>query len=369
MTKAFDRVDHTILLKKLSCWGFREAIQKWFSSYLNGRSQCVRVNGQLSNELEIRIGVPQGSVLGPLLFLVYINGIFSQNFNGSPTAFADDVSFTYSGPDISYNINCIQQDLVSLSIWLKAHNFLLSDKTKFMHFKQRNSSACPINYHEFGCNSNIPCASTGCFQVNQVSEFRYLGIIIDEKLNWKSQVESLKIRLLLVARKMYVLRLYCPNYLLRIVYCALVDSILQYGLSCWGGACQTILNPVYVRQKHIIRIMGFRATQDPSWPIFQSLELLPLQHLYVFKVLKLFYIISGNDFANYADYNLRSNFQFKKNVPKFKSNLRRSFFSVISPILFNNLPTHLRMCSGLSVFSKTLLIWLKQTKNIRHLFP
>lgn len=368
MTKAFDRVQHSTLLKKLSRWGFRDAIQRWLKSYLNGRTQCVRLNGLLSNELVVKMGVPQGSVLGPLLFLVYINGIFEQQFKGSLTAFADDVSFTYAGLDVSHNNDSIKLDLELLSLWLKAHNFLLSDKTKIMHFKERNSSNTSTNYHAFGCNRKVPCVSSGCFPVYRVNEFKYLGVLIDAKLNWKSQVESLKSKLLLVARKMYVLRIFCPKYLLRIVYCALVESLLQYGLTCWGGACQTTLRSVFVRQKHIIRIMSFKARQDASWPIFQALELLPLQHLYVFKVLKLFFIISGNDYVNLADYNLRSNFQFMKKIPKFRLDLRRSSFSVISPILFNNLPYEIRMCNGLSVFSKTLKSWLKQTQNIQHLF-
>lgn len=370
LTKAFDRVQHSTLLKKLYCCGFRGITRDWLSSYLHGRTQLVRVNGQLSKELPINVGVPQGSVLGPLLFLVYVNGIFRQQFRGSPTAFADDFSFTYASPSYQENIMLIDHDLKSLSIWLEAHNFVLSHKTKLLHFRDTSSLYLETTYHTFKCsrNNNTQCPPNDCFLVNTVDEFRYLGIIIDRDLNWKAHTQGLKTRLSLVSRKMYVLRLFCPQYLLRTIYFALADSILQYGLSCWGSACNATLRPIYVRQKQLIRIMCFKPSFSPSWPLFENLSILPLRHIFVFKVLRIFYVKSGNNFVTHAGYNLRSNHTFLKHIPKFRLDLRRNFINIVAPIIFNNLPLDIRKCGNFSSFSIYLKEWLHQTKNIDHLF-
>ena len=151
------------------------------------------------------------------------------------------------------------------------------------------------------------------------------------------------------------------------VYYALVDSILNYGLACWGGAYITTIKPLYIRQKHIVRIISFKEMTSPSRPIFQSLDILPLRHLYVFKVLRVVYTISGNSFVNYNDHNLRCNSLFKKHVPSFKTMQRRYFFNVISPIIFNNLPYDIRLCASFKTFLKALKIWLGQTSDIERL--
>jgi hypothetical protein len=368
LTKAFDRVDHSTLLKKLYCCGFRGKIYNWLGNYLCGRTQVVRVNNQLSGALPITIGVPQGSVLGPLLFLIYVNGLFSKTFCGSITAFADDFAFAYAGQRKQHNITSIEHDLNLLSKWLQAHNLLLSNKTKVLHFKESQTLYCNIFYHVYGCNRGSNCVSNGCFEIKLVNDIRYLGVTIDASLNWKAHIEGLKTKLLLVSRKIYVLRQYCPLHLLRLVYFALVDSILLYGLSCWGSASKTILIPLYVRQKHILRLMTFKDRLSPSWPIFQQLSLLPLRHMFVFKVLKRFYIISGNNFVNYPDYSLRLNSQFRKHVPNFKSEFRARCGTIVAPIIFNNLLIEIRMCDSFSVFSKALKTWLKQNKDIEQLF-
>jgi hypothetical protein len=257
MTKAFDRVDHAILLKKLYCCGFRGLIYSWLCSYLSDRSQVVRVNRQLSGELTITAGVPQGSVLGPLLFLVYVNGILRRPFVGSLTAFADDFSFVYSGSSKQANISGIEHDLDLLAEWLKAHNLLLSEKTKIVHFRDSQQLSDALPFHDYGCNKALTCTSSGCFKISVVNEIRYLGILIDANLNWKAHIEGLKHKLLLVSKKMYVLRLFCPLYLRRLVYYALVDSILLYGLACWGSACKLLMKSFLVRQKHVNRLIRF----------------------------------------------------------------------------------------------------------------
>lgn len=135
MTKAFDMVDHKLLLEKLFNAGFRGIIYKWFESYLMDREQRVIVNGKFSNSLKLKNGVPQGSVLGPILFLVYINSLLKQKFIGSPIAFADDIAFIYTDNSSFECIANIDEDLQTLRHWFALHKLIISEKTKMMYFK------------------------------------------------------------------------------------------------------------------------------------------------------------------------------------------------------------------------------------------
>ena len=146
-------VDHNILLHKLHKFGFRGIINKWFESYLANRNHVVNVNDVKSQSYVLNIGVPQGSVLGPLLFLIYVNSIFNANLHGNIVAFADDMCLHYSEPSTVDIVNKINADLLTLRRWFDYHHLILSEKTKVMFFKVGYGLCiCPIiKYHCRGC--------------------------------------------------------------------------------------------------------------------------------------------------------------------------------------------------------------------------
>ena len=122
-------VDHKILLNKLYKCGFRGFCLKWFSSYLSGRSQTVKIAASLGENRALKVGVPQGSVLGPVLFLVYVNSIFSISLKGSPTAFADDLACYYSETSLIDLFSSINHDVELLRYWFGSHKLIVSKKT------------------------------------------------------------------------------------------------------------------------------------------------------------------------------------------------------------------------------------------------
>lgn len=367
ITKAFDTVNHQILLLKLSEIGIRGTALNWFKSYLKNRYQYVKLQDKLSEAGEITAGVPQGSVLGPLLFLVYLNSIFDQNFLAEIVAFADDMALVYVGNSVQDIEQDISQDLKNLRLWFDAHKMVLSTKTKMMFF-HRTQQIDPNNhiiYHSANCNSNT-CDSS-CFLIENVKNFRYLGLNLDTKLNWKHHITITKNNVFNSIRQLYILRSFCTSELLRIIYFALIHSRLQYGLTCWGGAYLTNIRPLLLAQKYVLRVIYKKKKMTPSLPLFRRADILPLRSLFVYKTLKYFYGSGGNlNSRQNENYNLRNRYRcntIRANTEHF----RRSYLG-ISPIFYNKLPNEIKMITNRNKLFKEIKLWLSNIDNIEILF-
>lgn len=176
LKKAFDTLDHTILLRKLEMYGIRGIALKWLESYLTDRQQFVKMGNQASGVLNITCGVPQGSILGPKLFNLYINDIFNVSKIVKMILFADDTNIFYSNDDYNELIANLNSELNKLKHWMNANKLSLNmSKTKIMSFGNKNTALdFPVRID----NSNI----------ERVSEIKFLGITIDEKLSWKPHI-------------------------------------------------------------------------------------------------------------------------------------------------------------------------------------
>lgn len=367
ITKAFDTVNHRLLLSKLENIGIRGIALKWFQSYLKNRVQQVKVNGKFSDVGTFNIGVPQGSVLGPLLFLVYINSIFSCGLIGNMVAFADDMALFYSEISQSGVENKIRSDLLTVRHWFDCHSMVMSSKTKVMFFDPTKEIVplSNITYHDSRCQSDI-CSHINCFQIENVHTFRYLGLNVDHNLNWKVHVAIVSRSLLISIRKMYLLRRHCSPYILRIFYFAFIHSRIQYGISCWGGIYISNIHNVIVSQKHAVRVIYSRHRLEHSFPLFIKAKILPVRNLFVFKVLKLFYIRSGNySIRNNPRYDMRIQGRFNT-IRAHKEFCRRSF-SYIAPFLYNKLPLEIKNIEILKGFLIALKTWLQDNESVESL--
>ena len=185
LEKAFDTVNHQILLSKLYHYGIRGIANMWFSSYLSGRSQSVTLNGIASSKMNVSCGVPQGSILGPLLFLLYVNDMNLAVRSSIVHHFADDTNLLYSNRSLKKIKTVVEKDLAYLYDWLCANRLSLNaGKTEFIIFRPSRK--------KLDLRITLRLHHTKLFESPKI---KYLGLILDNKLNWKPHIMELSKKL------------------------------------------------------------------------------------------------------------------------------------------------------------------------------
>ena len=224
LKKAFDLVNTSILMNKLYRYGFRGVVHSFLKSYLDNRSQYVSVNNFNSSQENVLRGVPQGSVLGPLFFNLFINDLNNMN-DVDITFFADDAVFCVSDDCLNTCIEKINLLIANISRWLD-ENMLVANttKTKLMLVTPRPTPHLPVISF-----NNIP--------LEWVSEIKYLGLIIDNKLIFNSHVDEICNRLSRLQGISYRLSYIVPQEVLLKIYHSLIYPIVTQNIIIWGGVC------------------------------------------------------------------------------------------------------------------------------------
>ena len=245
LSKAFDTLPFDKLLSKLSNYGIRGNALKLLSSYLNNRHQYVSVLGEDSEHLPVRLGVPQGSVLGPLLFLVYINDIFRCSKLGTFVLFADDTNIFI----------CAETKEAAF----QSANILLESVNKYMQCNLLHINVKKSCYMYFSPSkrqeSNVENLHINGIPIKQVTETKFLGVIIDDKLSWLPHIEQLAKKLQSICGRIYRIKSCLPEHLYKQIYHTLFESHLSFGITVWGGVSLNALLPLFRAQKKCIRIM------------------------------------------------------------------------------------------------------------------
>ena len=359
LSKAFDTLDHKILLDKLNHYGIRGIAHDWFRNYLTGRSQFVTINGSNSVELPISCGVPQGSILGPLLFLIYINDLATVSKHAITILFADDTNAIYSSNTYENLEHIVIEDLQLISDWFKTNKMALNEsKTKYIIFHATHNK--PPDSFRIYLND---------IDLERVEYTKFLGVIIQENLSWKPHIDAVCNKVSKATAILAKLKHYLPKYVLSIIYNSLCISHMTYALSVWGAAPKSHMNRLQKLQKKGIRHVCNAKYNAHTHPLFKKEKILQINDLFKFQCTKIMFKRLQNRLHQYHSTQIIMNYERQTIATRQRYDViiephKNNFFQTNSinfkiGTTWNELPTDAKMLAF-----KTLPTFAKRIKNI-----
>lgn len=268
LSKAFDTIDHRILFMKLSHYGIRGTGLDWIRSYLSNRKQFTNCLHTDSDCMNVVCGVPQGSILGPLLFIIYVNDICHVSDNCTIISFADDTNIFFSGLDPVEMRARVCHVLDEFHAWFSANKLSLNvGKTKYVVFNEGRNRNILSDIQMHGSSLKKVCFTT------------FLGVTIDSGLTWRHHINTISTNISRGVGILSKLKHYLPKHILRSLYFTLIYPHLTYCITVWSGTAAYNIKKLFVLQKRAIRHISSADYNDHTSKLFASLKLLKLPDL------------------------------------------------------------------------------------------
>ena len=352
--KAFDTVTHSILFQKLEHYGFRGHSLNLIKSYMTERYQYCKINNHKSKTLPINYGVPQGSVLGPLLFLLYVNDIQNCIDKKKIKLFADDTGVFMFGPSLQALIQESSNNMSKLYEWFLKNNLALSlEKTNFIIFHGKRKKIPDITEIKFG-NHSIP----------RVKSTKYIGLILDETLSWDQHVEGVLRNIHRYFGVFYNVRDFINKDLIRTIYFSCVFSHIKYGIEIYGNCKKSLIQKLQVSQNKLLRVLSKKEYMYSSELLHKELDIFKIALFRDQFILQFVHnCVQGNPILPFKNYFCRVHENHNHNTRNNMNLVQKTVRTTThyhGANLWNQLPRNITSIKSPFSFKMTIKSHLKQ---------
>ena len=358
LSKAFDCIDHNILFDKLYFYGIRGIALDLIKSYLTNRKQYVNIENTSSSFLDITLGVPQGSNLGPLLFLLYVNDLPNASDILSFILFADDTNLFLASNDQLNISNILNAELEKVNSWFLANKLLINfSKTNYMIFKPQNKRIDENLINVFIDNNHI----------NKVTSVKFLGVRIDSKLLWKEHITDISLKISSITGVLNRLKSTLPLPVLLKLYNSMILPYLTYCNIIWGKCASYLLQKLFLLQKRAIRIITNSPYLAHTNDLFSKLKVLNIYKLHSYFVGSFMFSYMNNmvpkPFRDFFTLNSNINHYVTRNsnkfyIPNYRYNFSRAMIKYKGPVLWNSIPDNVKCSPSMHLFKQRYKFYL-----------